>query len=282
MANVLEIPQQLCIPLGAGLQTCVTLPVPPFQPVEPPNNVLVIPVKQPPPPPPWNPLVQLQLTVEGCETFVRGPSYDTPSCNIDTQLGQCSAATQYKWYYDHQIDPLTGIPGPVGPPRHLILQNTVTGEVLEDTDPSGSWADNCPNSTTVILLNPPPTQPPPSFCNGFGCSLIGGLCVCDPPIPDPIPTHTPFQSWARFLKRLGTGAGGPTGKASVNASVSTNQVLPAETELRTDEGRDVAAIREEFAQNFLLLDPSRRKGLPYMPKKCACGEGEGDEVELIE
>jgi hypothetical protein len=194
------LPQVLCIPLGAGLQNCVTLPVPPFQPVQPPNNVLVIPVPQPPRPPSDNSLVQLQETVEGCETFVNGPPYDTSSCNVDTQLGQCSAIRQYEWYYDHQIDPFSGLPRKIGLPRHLILANTVTGDVLYDSDPLGTWADDCPNSQSIILLNPPPPPPPPPTGNGLSChdgsapqlAPCGpgrcyesgvGCCPCDPPLP---------------------------------------------------------------------------------------------------
>lgn len=94
--------------------------------------------------------------------------------------------------------------------------------------------------------------------------------MCDPPIPDHLPSHTPFESWGRFVRKLLAGGTTPAG-----------EVLPAETELRTNEGRDVAAIREEFAQNFLLLDPSRRKGIPWVPKKCACSE-QSDDEELLE
>lgn len=270
---------------GPQDSNCTPLQVPPFQesPKPPPNNVLVIPTQQQAgegdfcDPNGGRTMVSLAqdnylantqfkrtqgLDCSGPQRMVIGDCYaEFDGCELrdGTPTGRSCVGAAWR----------TGFG-----PRDAAFR------VVHDSDPN--WGSEllrgsaCPGEP-LIIFNPPhdqvPPPPPPSeFCVA-PCVLTqqgdGMACVCDPPIPSNVPSPTPIES---FISRV----------ASMFSTPSTPVGSPEETAVRAEERAQIEEARLEFSEAFLMLNPTRRRGLPFHFKKCDCENDQDEPVELID
>lgn len=92
-----------------------------------------------------------------------------------------------------------------------------------------------------------PPCPPPGLIQ-----IVNGVPVCmmDPPIPSKFPMITPFRAWSPL----------PSSRSFPSAPRMT---------------------RPEFSKSFLALDPTRRRGIPFVMKACACNDSDEFQEEAI-
>ena len=116
-----------------------------------------------------------------------------------------------------------------------------------------------PNFAGVPICYVTPKLPPlapPTFCKppGMPILLSNGAIVCqfDPPTPNHLPTITPFGS----VKPVSVGMARPE---------------------RSDSNRTVTPAYLPNSVVHRYLNPTLRRGIPFVMKACACGDQDLDE-----
>jgi hypothetical protein len=245
----------------------VPLPVPPFQeaPLPPPQNTLSIPVVNQPGGCDGNDHGPVYFLGQAIRNYVEGAqNFFGCGAPLRMRVGNCfaeifgcpkfsgdescyGAAWDYGTY--GAADPLTG---------HMKEALASAGSIF-DSDPNfdqktldGSL--NC-NQQLIVTPNPNPPPPPPNgnFCT-TPCALVidslGSRCVCDPPLPSPLPRA--------FRKSLTTIVGMRSGAVSGGRGVRLGgKVRPA---LKT------------------AINPSLRVPVPaHISSDCGCGSDDFEE-----
>lgn len=126
-----------------------------------------------------------------------------------------------------------------------------------------SWAGSNPVWDKFLLACCPPVEVPTNLLkpNGGGptcpppgrIQLVNGVPVCatDPPLPSPIPSPIPFSP--------------------VALSLGSRTVL----------SESYSEIRQKIVIGFSMLDPTKRRGVPFVfAKRCACNDKE-DFIEDV-
>lgn len=118
----------------------------------------------------------------------------------------------------------------------------------DKTVDTGSGKINCTQDAICI-----PPCPPPGIIK-----LVNGVPVCmmDPPTPSYLPSFTPFGS----AKPATVGMGRRVGAVTIALSQAKNSF--------------------QFSRAALALNPTRRRGIPFVMKSCGCADDEFQE-ELV-
>lgn len=166
------------------------------------------------------------------------------------------------------------VDGLAGQPIYNVVPFWLLGELnipLSFTFEPDFWFIGCYGAelTFPTLNKPPPVQggcPPPGMTQ-----LVNGVAVCvfDPPVP-PFTTIPPFGLPGRailpFVKR------------------GTSIVLPAignRTASQPGTSVQSAALTSAALQKMRGLNPTLKRGIPYVVKPCGCNDAAGDFEEAI-
>lgn len=143
-----------------------------------------------------------------------------------------------------QCLPITPVTCPPGLALQFVNGALSCGPLDPTACPPGKVFDP---KTNTCIKKPGAACPPPGII-----ALVNGVPVCmmDPPLPSPTPMLTPFKAWSPL----------PTSPPRLA----------------------VPGVRPPFSPAFLALDPTRRRGIPFIMKHCDCnGQGEdftGEEL----
>ncbi|SRR5216683_3347674 len=239
-------PQVVCVN-----QDCLALPVPPFQdsPYPQPNNVLVIPTQAQPGDDCSSPSL-LQAAINDFETI--SATQHRQCLPTRMVVGDCFAGIIG---CDQIGRPCRSVAfGPTAP--QCLKTNTCNVEDLASRYDSGAVA--C-GTELIVIKNPGAGNG--NGNNGTFCTApcvtvvdsLGSRCVCDPPVPSPLPRA--------FRKSLPTNVGMRSGLGSGGAR------------------SDLRAVRHPALK--VALNPSLRVPVPaHISTDCGCGTDVFEEAML--